>query len=1081
MGLRAHFLSEQIEDLGELLSYFANTFPDFAGKPDKFRSKRDVDLLRVDKLARASRRLRLFSWVQPALIAPDTRSPGETPLKLKPINIAIVTALAALASSAALAQQAATSLERVEVTGSRILSANAESPAPIQVLTAADIAASGVTNLQELLLKNPVFGTPTISRTNSNFSTSSAGVATVDLRNLGSDRTLVLVNGRRYVAGISGSSTVDLNTIPTDFIERVEVMTGGASAAYGSDAVAGVVNIVLKKNFKGLMLDAQVGQSQKNDDKIKKFSITGGVSSGDGRDNIMAHFSASQQGAVYSRDRAISAVDELSQFALSGEAADISKVNRPAYSSFAPQGRFFYRGALTPGGAVATRNYTYDSAGKEIPFSTNGPAADGVGATGFNRSAYRTIAIPTDRLLFAANGEKAINDSHSVFFEGTYAATKTKTRLEPFPLDSTGGANPIYQGGGYVPAEFLVGGVMLKNPLVPDYLFSRATDRDGDGARDYNFTRRMADIDVRGNRAERDTFRFLAGVKGEITKTWSYDAYAAYGFTKEAQTSTGQVNVANFRNALEAIPDLNDINNNGSKTDAICRDPIARAQGCVPINVFGAGTISPASAAYVRADGSLITKVTQKFAGGTVSGEPFSLPAGPVGVAFGAEYRKEASLDEADALTQAGLNAGNARPKTIGSFDVSEVFAEVKLPLLKNLMLVKSLDANAAVRSGNYSTVGRVSSWNAGLDWALNSSVRVRANSAVSTRAPNIGELFQGASQTFPTGLVDPCLGVTATSVGEKDTRCRAAPGVNANIAAAADGKFSLNTADAQGVSGFDSGNPQLAAEKGKSNTFGIVFAPKDIDLLRNVTFTADYFDIKIDKAINNPGRQFTLNQCYSIDATYCKDITRRPTQLGAQSAGSLAIINQASANTGGQLTRGVDLTASQAMKLGGGQLSTRLSYTYLIKAYNKPTPDSDINYSQDEPGSSRNRWVLDVGYDWNGFGVKTTATYIGHSYLDDQSFSDTFDAVDDTKVIRTARENRKMFGEVKAKVYLDTQFTYKATKAAQFYFGINNLTGTKPPAIVSGLPGNTTGAETDAGTYDAIGRRYYIGIRYSL
>lgn len=970
-------------------------------------------------------------------------------------------------------------LERVEVTGSRILSVNAESSAPIQVLTASDIAASGVANLQELLLKNPTFGTPTISRTNSNFNTASAGVATIDLRNLGSDRTLVLVNGRRYVAGIPGSSTVDLNTIPTDFIERVEVMTGGASAIYGSDAVAGVVNIVLKKNFKGLILDAQVGQSEKNDDKLKKFSATAGVRSADGRDGIMGHFSFSQQGAVFSKNRDISAVDQLSQFAISGDPADISTVNRPAYSSFAPQGRFFYRGALTPGGAVATRNYTYSPAGTEIPFSTNGPAADGVGATGFNRSEFRTIAVPTDRLLFAANGEKALNDSHSVFFEGTYASTKTKTRLEPFPLDSTGGASPIYKGGGFVPAEFMVGGVMLKNPLVPDYLFSRATDRDGDGAKDYNFTRRMSDVDVRGNQAERDTFRFLTGIKGEITKTWSYDTYAAYGFTKEAQSSTGQVNVANFRNALEAIPDVNDINNNGSKTDAICRDAVARALGCVPINVFGAGTVSEAAAAYVRAPGSLITKVTQKFAGGSISGEPFALPAGPVGVAFGGEYRKETSIDEADALTQLGLNAGNARPKTVGAFDVTELFAEVKVPLLKNVMLVKSLDANAAVRAGKYSTVGNVTSWNAGMDWAVNSMFRIRVNSAVSTRAPNIGELFQGASQTFPTGLVDPCIGVTATSVGAKDVACRLDPGVNANIAA--NGKFTLNQSDAQGVSGFDKGNPNLGAEKGQSNTFGIVFTPKGIDMLRNVTFTADFFDIKIANAINNPGRQFTLNQCYGIDASYCKDISRRPVALGAQSAGSLAVINQAPANTGSQLTRGIDLTASQSMKLVGGDLNTSLSYTYQIKAYTQSTPDAALNYSQDEPGSSRNRWVLNVGYEKNGFGMKTTATYIGRSYLDDQAFSDTFDTVDPTKIIRTASQDRHQYGEVKAKVYLDTQFTYKATKSAQFYFGINNLMGTKPPAIVSGLPGNTTGAETNAGTYDAIGRRYYLGMRYSL
>lgn len=168
-------------------------------------------------------------------------------------------------------------MQQVQITGSRIASPNAESPSPLQVLTAADIAASGVTNLQELLLKNPTLGTPTISRTNSNFSTSSAGVSTVDLRGLETSRTLVLVNGRRFVSGLPGDSAVDLNVIPTDFIERVELLTGGASATYGSDAVAGVVNIILKRKLNGILLDASAGRSTKEDDFKKKLSLTFGA------------------------------------------------------------------------------------------------------------------------------------------------------------------------------------------------------------------------------------------------------------------------------------------------------------------------------------------------------------------------------------------------------------------------------------------------------------------------------------------------------------------------------------------------------------------------------------------------------------------------------------------------------------------------------------------------------------------------------------------------------------------------------------------------------------------------------------
>ena len=968
--------------------------------------------------------------------------------------------------SSALAQQEG---QRIEVTGSRILSANALSPAPVQVLTSADIAASGAVNLQELILKNPAFGTPTISRTNSNFITSSVGVSTIDLRNLGEDRTLVLVNGRRYVAGQSGSASIDLNTIPTDFIERVEILTGGASATYGSDAVGGVVNIILKRSIKGINLDATVGESEKGDDRLKKFSASFGANSGDGKSRMLGHFSVSQQGAVYSKDRAVSAVDGFSEaLGFTGENADLFVNHTPFFSSFAPQGRFFYSTpnplfgtpptppSTTPRPAFLAANRTFDANGNLIPFSTNGPAGDGVGATGYNRNAIRTIAVPTDRLLFAANGEHQISDAATVFFEGTYAATKTTSRLEPYPVDSTGGTNPIYAGAKFVPAEFLVNGVKTANPLIPAALFNLLTDRDGDGMKDYNFTRRLSDIANRGNTADRDTFRFLTGVRGDISKTWSYDTYLAYGFTKEAQIGTGQVNAANFRYALEAIP--------GPNGTVICRDPVARASGCAPTNVFGANTISPEAARYIHAPSSLITKITQKFAGATLSGEPFTAPAGPVGMAFGVEYRKETSSDVADALTQVGGNLGNARPVTEGSFDVKEAFAEIRMPLLKDLALVKTLDATAAVRSGKYSTAGSTTSWNAGLDWAINSTVRFRATSALSTRAPNIGELFQGANQTFPSGLVDPCVGVTATSTGAVSEACRKDAGVNANIAA--NGAFTLTQADLQGISGFNKGNPSLGAEKGRSTTFGVVLTPQLGQGMGNAAFTFDYYKIKISDAINLPGRQFQLAQCYGGDARFCKDITRRQAAIGANSAGALAIINSSVENTGGQYNEGVDVTANYATKIAGGQFSSRLSYTYLIKAWTKTTPDSDLDPSTGELGSARNRWTLGLNYDYGNWGLKTTTTYTGTSYLDDQFL--------------VPNDIPKEAGKIAAKTYVDAQVTYNLGKA-QLYFGVNNLFGTKAPLIPSGLPGNDTGVETDAGTYDAIGRRYYLGARYSF
>lgn len=977
---------------------------------------------------------------------------GKTAMfKKSQLASALVLAFGGLMVVPGVASAQDSNLQRVEVTGSRIASLNAESPAPVQVMSSADIAASGVANVQELLLKNPVFGTPTISRNNSNFNNESAGVATVDLRNLGIDRTLVLVNGRRFVSGIPGSSAVDLNTIPTDFIDRIEILTGGASSTYGSDAVAGVVNIILKKGFEGMTLDAQVGQSEKGDDDKKKFSLTAGANLADGKGNLMFHFSASKQGAVYSRDRDASAVDQASVGAfITGDPAEFFTVQRPFYSSYAPQGRFFYGGGVTP----PSRTFAAD--GSLIRFSTNGPAGDGVGATGFNRSAFRTIAIPTDRMLMAVKGDLNIAESHTAFFEGTYANSKTETKLEPFPLASL----DISRGTlGWIPAQSRPTGTIIDNPLIPTALFNLLTDTDGDGLKDYSFTRRMADIGNRGASADRDTFRVLGGLKGDLTKTWAYDAYASYGFTKEGQTSSGQVNTVNFWNALQVIPD--------GLGGTMCADANARANGCAPANIYGPN-MSAAAAAYINAPATLNTKVTQQVFGFNVTGEPFTLPAGAVGVAAGLEHRKETSSTEHDALTISGQNGGNKLPDTSGSFTVNEYYVEGRAPLLKSLPLVKSLDGILSVRHGNYSTVGGTDSWNAGIDWALNSTVRLRATSSVSTRAPNINELYQGASQTFPTGIVDPCEGVLTTDTGVLAANCLAHPGVAANATANA-GEFTLGQADQQGISGYDSGKSDLQSEKGKSKTIGLVITPKSVPMLKNFTFTADYYDIDIQNAINLPGRQYLLDQCYRLsNQKACSFITRRSVAAGGYSAGSLDLINQEYANNGGSETaRGIDLTSSYSDRVGPGNLSARLTYTHLLKAEQISSAGADPDSSLGEVGNPTNKWMLNLGYDFGKLSIKSTLTYIGESYLDDQ-FLISYGA-------------DKSSGKIGSVTYLDLQTTYSFNKKSQLYFGIDNVMNTKAPAIITGLPGNSTGAETDAGTYDPIGRRFYIGLRYSL
>ena len=352
-------------------------------------------------------------------------------------------------------------VERIEVTGSRLRSTDLQGFSPVQVIDGSDIDTSSVANIQELLLKNPAFGAPAISRTNSNFSTSGAGVSTVDLRNLGTARTLVLVNGRRYVTGVPGSMAVDLNTIPAQFIDRVEIMTGGASAVYGSDAVAGVVNIILKKEFEGVEFDVQYGESSEGDSKETQIQFTTGVTSANGRGNAMLHAAYTDQGAVFSRDRERSATDVASEGAFfTGLAEDMFNAV-PLFSSYVPAGRFF----------AGDSQFTFNDDGTIRPWA----ATDG-----FNRNGVRTIAVPTERYLLSGSATYELSDRWSSFVEGTYASSQTITELEPFPFDT----EALYQNsGGQMPIEFesfvqnATGSYdrfVTVNPLIPQAIVNAA-------------------------------------------------------------------------------------------------------------------------------------------------------------------------------------------------------------------------------------------------------------------------------------------------------------------------------------------------------------------------------------------------------------------------------------------------------------------------------------------------------------------------------------------------------------------------------------------------------------------------------
>lgn len=999
---------------------------------------------------------------------------------------------AAADEAQASAGQATETAGDIVVTGSRIASPTITSVSPVQVISAAQINQSGVTNIQDLLLENPAFGAPTFARTNTAFLTSGTGVATVDLRNLGTDRTLVLINGRRVVAGIPGSATVDLNVIPTQFIKRIDVLTGGASSLYGSDAVAGVVNFIYKDDFQGVEGNAQYNITQRGDTPGYQAQVTAGTNFADNRGNIMVHFGYTKEGQLLSNQRRNTQVDDLDTFInFTGDPADYGVPTEGQFSGLPTQGVF------TAGGCQFTFNPTTNAL--ERGFRQNGGAISGGQATacgvpagtvlpvrGFNRQEFRTIAVPVKRYLFAARAKYDISDNVRFFGEGTYNRTSATRQIEPFGI-STAGTTGIFPAGGLYNIQSRVNvtaanpaGTIVNNPFVPTAIFNAATDGNGDGLKDIGFSRRLLEFGPRASKTDRDFYRFVVGLEGDVfNDKFHWDVSYNYGRTKESQEGNGQVNILNFQNALDAVP----AGTIPGTTGVQCASAQARAAGCVPVNVFGQGTISPAAVAYIQANQTFQTSIQQQVVQGNFSGSFIDLPAGPLGFAVGVEYRKEKSSENNDSLTNQGLNGGNALPDTSGSFDVKEVYGEVNVPLIHDTPFFQQLNLRGAGRISDYSTVGTVYSYSGGAEWVPVQDIKFTGTYARAVRAPNVGELFQGPAQTFPAGLTDPCIGVTATGGGTVGDVCRSFPGVLQNIqngvtggngltyGGAPNGRFDINQSDQQGVSGFNRGNPNLREEKSNSYTVGMIINPKSIAALRNLTLRVDYYNIKIRDAVTSVPRQLLINGCFQQNnQAYCQFIRRRATATSLNSAGTLEFVDSAAVNGGALKSEGIDFTATYIQPLNSfagldGSLNFRGTYTRLLTGYVQPTPgDSTKDNFKGEIGAARDRFTTSIGYSQDNFDLNFTGTYIGKSYEDDQLLLPDYDP----KVIK-----------IPAKFYLDMQSKFKTGDNYEFYFGVDNLLDTRAPNILSGSGFNTTGTDTNAGVYDVFGRRYYAGARF--
>lgn len=932
--------------------------------------------------------------------------------------------------------------ETVVVTGSRIATPELASPVPVTIVSTELIQDTGTVNVSDLLRTLPAVGSSVLSGTNSNFLVSGQGINSINLRNLGDQRTLVLVNGRRFTPGVPGSSIVDFNMIPTDFIDHIEVITGGASAIYGSDAISGVVNVIYKKDFSGIETHFQGGATSHRDDAKYLASFTAGDSLAEGRGHFMLNLSWDKDEGLKSSQRAISAVDDQ---------VTNTAFTKPAYSTFAPQGRFDY--------SDAQGNFD-----KVFTFNPDNSLKNGfANADGFNRNAYRQIAVPLDRGLAALTLDYDLAEKQQLYSEVTYGVTHTHSQIEPFALASDNAAGSVY-GGASDPITGAAIGVPITNAYfqtlpqlapVVSQINAWNTANPDDPIQYLQFRKRLLDIADRTSDAKRQTFRTTIGVKGDIPiplEGWTYDVSGVYGRTTDDDIGTGQANLLNLRFALDSVVQNGQI---------VCADPVAQALGCVPLNLFGYHSITPAAAAWINAPVTRNATITEQVYSGYVTGPIAHLPAGPATLVVGTEFRKDQSEEIWDSLTNLGLNGGNVLPNVTGSFDVREAFTEVQVPILKDLPFAKSLNIDGAFRQADYSTVGSVHAWKTGLQWTPLSMLSFRGVYSQAIRAPNIGELFGGNSQTFPT-ISDPCNGVTATSAGQFDTACRAIPGV-AN-AIAKNGSFTYEQVDLQTVTGIIGSNPTLKQEKATTGTLGLVFQP---EFLSGFNATVDYYDIRVDGAVSTIPVNDSINQCLLTgSAVFCNNVIRNP------ASGKVLAVNAINTNVGSIKTAGVDTVLRYLLNLDGtpvgGKLNLSLSETHLLQLeqINFPGAPPTDNRGQLSGlgGGFEDRAILTADYQRGPIKFSWVATY-------KSAASDT--------LIQNGIVNAR-FNSVPAYVYHDVQAGYKFGSSSRYieaYVGVNNLFNKQPPFLPQGMASTSTGTETDSTDYDVFGRVIYGGI----
>ncbi|BCV36193.1 TonB-dependent receptor [Shewanella chilikensis] len=942
-------------------------------------------------------------------------------------------AYSAPALSAEQEQQTANSaVERISITGSRIIREGAVAPTPVTVISGEELLSTGVTNIGEALNQLPALGN-TYSLANSGRYIGTAGANLLDLRTMGTDRTLVLVNGKRHVASSAGSSSVDVNTIPSAWVEKVEVITGGASAIYGADAVTGVVNFILKKDVVGLDISAIKGRADDSNFGKDRISLSYGKDINDGRGNIAfaAEYSAQDRLRAFDRDQTRTSFTSLKNTDRPKDAnGNYIDSNNPSDPDkyFLPNGGHY---RISNAGTFFLDGWKTFNPDGTIGDVYIGPKVDGnycVDCDFTNLRQFEDLQPEFKRYNLNLKSNYQLNDDMNLYFEAKYVNSQASNYSQP----------AFFFGN-------KLNSVKIDNPyLDPNLVALMKNNKNADGTPQpldsIVINRFMADLGQRIEDDTRETQRYVLGLEGVLADDWDYDLYAIYGQTDLERVNKNNLIYANYQNALDAVMLDGNI---------VCRSETARAEGCVPVNIFGAGNPSQEAIDYINTTSVGNAVIKQTVLGGTITNSGlFELPAGYVGLSTGVEYRKEES--ETKEPENAGGTFFNALGEDKGDFDVKEVFAEVSIPLLADLPLIRQLDMDLAVRFADYSTIGNATTWKAGLSWEINDELRMRSTYAEAIRAPNISELFGAPSQTY-FSVKDSCRIDNLNTLADSATRRKncAAMGVPADF---------NDEYDAKRIEGKSSGNRELKPEESTSYTVGLIYQPEFIE---GLSLTLDYWNIKIDDAISSIGAQTIVDRCLDsasgINNQYCDLITRDP------STHQITLIQSHALNVASLEAAGVDLDLAYKADILGGDFSANLIATHLIKRRNFSFQDDPSDYEELAGTLGYADWQANLTLNYK---YENWLSYWRTRFVNDVSLYTDKDLALNANPSSNMQYDDYFISDVALGYQFDSGITLK--------FGIDNL-------FDKDLPYGSTGTSAGSAAYDNIGRFYYTSLNYSF